>query len=477
MVEAPDSPVGKTNNENKGDTMSRILIAVLACFVVALPAGAQHRLADKPFSMALTGDSIITRPLSVYGEPEFLEMIELIRGADVAFTNLEMLFHDYEPYPMATSGGTYMRGDPVLAEELAWAGFDMVARANNHSGDYGVLGMNLTTEYVDAAGIVQAGVGQSLAEAREAKFLETGTARVALISISSTFASHMAAGRSRDNVPPRPGLNPLRFSTTYELPQDDFASLRALGESLDLFTDQDGESTGTDEDKPGQFELFDEWFAPADEAAIRTTARQSDVEEIASVVNNASRLADYVIVTIHAHEHGGRREVPAEFLPVFARLMIDAGADVFVGHGPHVLRGIEIYEGKPIMYSLGDFMFQNESLLRLPEDNYARYDLDENQHVADFNAARYDNDTSGFPSLPGIWEAVIAVPVFVGEELTELALHPITLGHGQPVQVRGRPLLASGELAEKIIGDLQRLSEPFGTGITMRRGVGYVTLQ
>ena len=69
------------------------------------------------------------------------------------------------------------------------------------------------------------------------------------------------------------------------------------------------------------------------------------------------------------------------------------------------------------------------------------------------------------------------MPVFVGEELTELALHPITLGYGQPVQVRGRPLLAGGELGEKIIDDIKRLSEPFGTEITMRRGIGYVELQ
>ena len=65
--------------------------------------------------MALTGDCIITRKLSVYDEPEFLKMIDLIRSADVAFTNLEMLFHDYEPYPMHQSGGTYMRADHSLA--------------------------------------------------------------------------------------------------------------------------------------------------------------------------------------------------------------------------------------------------------------------------------------------------------------------------------------------------------------------------
>ena len=53
--------------------------------------------------------------------------------------------------------------------------------------------------------------------------------------------------------------------------------------------------------------------------------------------------------------------MPADFIPIFARAVIDAGADVFVGHGPHVLRGIEIYKGKPIFYSLSNFIFQNET--------------------------------------------------------------------------------------------------------------------
>ena len=101
---------------------------------------------EKSMTIALTGDSIITMKLSVYTEPQFVKMIELIRGADAAFTNLEVLFHDYEPYPMTQSGGTYMRADPALARELVWAGFDLVARANNHTSDYGVEGMRLTTQ-------------------------------------------------------------------------------------------------------------------------------------------------------------------------------------------------------------------------------------------------------------------------------------------------------------------------------------------
>ena len=101
---------------------SHVISIVLAACALARPtiSLAQHQTADDEFTMALTGDSIITRKLSVYEEPEFLQMIELLRSADMAFTNLEMLFHDYEPYPMAESGGTWMRADPALVDDLVW---------------------------------------------------------------------------------------------------------------------------------------------------------------------------------------------------------------------------------------------------------------------------------------------------------------------------------------------------------------------
>jgi len=455
---------------------SKTIIALAIGLTASAGSFAQHQDGTADFSMALTGDSIITRKLSVYEEPQYLELIDLIRSADIAFTNLEMLFHDYEPYPMAESGGTWMRGAPELAGELKWAGFDLVARANNHAGDYGTLGLQLTTKYVEEAGLVHAGVGMSLAEAREAKFLETSKARVALISISSSFANHMRAGRSRDNVPPRPGLNPLRYKTTYVLPEAAYENLQQAGDSMGEFMDQDGVPRGMNEDAPGEMRVFGRDFARGDATRIQRVANNDDVEEIAAVVSNASRLADYTIVTMHSHEYDRRREFTPEFLHLFARAMIESGADVFVGHGPHTLRGIEIFNGKPILYSLGDFLFQNETLARLPADNYEGQELGEDSHVADFNAARYADDTKGFPTVPGIWEAVVAVPTFKDGKLAELALHPIDLGFGQPPQVRGRPVLAQPDLGEKIIGDLQRLSEPYGTEIVMRRGVGYVQL-
>ena len=442
----------------------RVAVSIVLAFAMF---GALEARQAVDVTFALTGDSIITRKLAVYDEPAFMRVINLIRGADVAFTNLEMLFHDYEPYAMNESGGTYMRAEPALVKDLVWAGFDLVSRANNHSGDYGVLGMNLTTKYVAEAGLVQAGVGQSLAEAREAKFLETPKGRVALISVSSTFPDHSRAGRTRGDMPARPGLNPLRFETITTVTPDRLATLRAMAAEINGRPAPEGPM-------PTTLTFFGRRFTAGDKPGVTTVPLKEDLDEIAAVVRNANGLADYTIVTIHAHEGGRDRLVPAHFLVTFARAMIDAGADMFVGHGPHVLRGIEIYKGKPILYSLGDFIFQNETLLRLPSENYETYDLAGDRHVNDFNDARYNFDKSGFPSDRMIWEAVVAVPKFRGERLTELTLHPITLGFGQARSVRGRPLFAEGELGQKILGDVVKLSGEMGTKITVRDGIGYV---
>ncbi|HUE87516.1 MAG TPA: CapA family protein [Vicinamibacterales bacterium] len=442
-------------------------LAMLALWTVAaVPTGARQ---SSEMSFALTGDSIITRRLSVYDEPAFLRVINLIRSADVGFTNLEMLFHDYEPYAMSSSGGTYMRAEPALVKDLVWAGFDLVARANNHSGDYGVLGMNLTTEYVGEAGLVQAGVGQSLAEAREARFLETAKGRVALISVASTFPDHSRAGRTRGDMPARPGLNPLRFETITTVTPERLATLQAIAAEITGRPAPSGPA-------PTAMNFFGRRFAAGGEPGVTTVPHQQDLDEIAAVVRSAAGLADYTIVTIHAHEGGRDRLVPADFLVTFARAMVDAGADLFVGHGPHVLRGVELYKGKPILYSLGDFIFQNETLMRLPSENYETYGLGADKHVNDFNDARYDFDKRSFPADPLIWEAIVAVPKFRGKQLTELAFHPITLGHGKSRSVRGRPLFADGELGQKILGDLVKLSGDMGTKITIRDGVGYVEL-
>src|ERR1700752_4361849 len=116
----------------------RIAFAFILAIALVHRSGATATM-DAPFTLALTGDSIIMQRLQVFKEPEFTKLFDLIRGADAAFTNLETLFHDYEAPPAHESGGTWMRTDPPILKELVWAGFDLVSRANNHAGDFGAL--------------------------------------------------------------------------------------------------------------------------------------------------------------------------------------------------------------------------------------------------------------------------------------------------------------------------------------------------
>lgn len=64
---------------------------------------------------------------------------------------------------------------------------------------------------------------------------------------------------------------------------------------------------------------------------------------------------DYVIVYVHWGIE--RDEMPQEYQRTLGRQYIDAGADLVIGAHPHVLQGIEYYEGKPVVYSLGNFVF------------------------------------------------------------------------------------------------------------------------
>ena len=190
---------------------------------------------------------------------------------------------------------------------------------------------------------------------------------------------------------------------------------------------------------------------------------ETDLAEMAGVVKNASELSDYVVMSVHAHNQGA-------YLQTFTHAMVDAGADIVVGHGPHSLRGIEIYQGKPIFYSLGDFIFQDETIQRLPADSYTRYGLGPDATVADFNEARTGNETSDY-------ESVVAVPTFDNGRLVSIELHPITLGSpdDEPA-TKGRPTLADREQGRRIIQRLTEMSRRFGTVIDWQedKGIGVV---
>ena len=426
------------------------------------------------------GDTMITRRLRVFREDGFTRLAKLFRDADVGFTNLEMLMHEFEHSP-GMAGGTFTGSDPKNLAELEWMGVNLVSCANNHSYDYGEGGVLTNLSHLRQSELAHAGTGRNLSEARAPAYLDTASGRVALISASSTFAE---AGRALDQRPDmlgRPGLNPLRFTTTHTLDRQAFDALRRINKNLGLEAQRNAlrnfrHPGAIPEDTDSRMVFMNKLFALGEEFKVSTRLNTPDLEGNLKWVRDARRMADWVMVSVHCHESGAHRDEPPQFLVDFARACIDEGADVFIGHGPHVTRGVEVYKGRPIMYSLGNFIFQNDTVRWQPSYNYENVNLGAEATPADFYDARSALDSRGFPGDAVYWESVVARCEFRREALHSLTLHPIDLGYGERRSQRGRPLLAEAGASRRALERIKRLSNPLGTDVRIEKGVGKVRL-
>lgn len=457
--------------------MRRAPVPMLAAFALSSSALAWAQLEVKPdWTLAATGDSIITRDIRVFDDALFARWVAVVRSADVAFTNLEcqvFRMSEFKGWPAAQHGGGYERGEPEVAHSLKWAGFDLLARANNHSGDYGIEGMLATNRTLDEVGLVHAGVDRDLGLASAPKYLETGKGRVALISFASTFNDALRAGAPRADAPGRPGLNPLRLQRTYELDEEAMANVRRIAKAIG--------ARGA-EAKPGEpLELFGQRFVKGQGIRRRERPREEDVERILRNVRSAARQADFVVVTTHSHERGPTPEAPPEWLEELAHKLVDAGATAFIVHGPHRLRGIEIYKGKPIFYSLGDFIFQYETTSPQAQDIYDDFGV----RAADaLEGDLYDPKGQGdayslLPANAHWWDGAVVVAGFLGHNVQSIVIHPVELGNTGPYvsgdgrAQRGTPRIAVGERARSIVEQMAKGSERYGVRITFEDGVGH----
>ena len=123
-----------------------------------------------------------------------------------------------------------------------------------------------------------------------------------------------------------------------------------------------------------------------------THPNKRDMDRIIQSIKNARAQCDYVVVSMHSHEVGGpSKECPGDFYTEFAHKCIDAGASAILGHGPHIIRPIEIYKGCPIFYCMGNFIFQEELTEYTAEDQFEKYNLTSDTSMSDM----YDIRTKG----------------------------------------------------------------------------------
>jgi poly-gamma-glutamate capsule biosynthesis protein CapA/YwtB (metallophosphatase superfamily) len=444
------------------------------------------------FTIALAGDTMLTRQLTPFKEERFIALRGILRDVDAAFANLEGTVHNWNEGTPGITQGTFMTTEPKLLDDLKWFGINMVSCANNHAFDYGEGGVLANLKHLDDAGIAHAGTGRNLAEARAPAYLDTPNGRVALVAATATFRPWNQAGEQRPDLRGRPGINPLGFQTAYNVDAAAFEQLKRISRELGFEKSHERARKHFYSDKEipdakaAELSLLGNRYLLAERFAIETKSSERDLQDNLRWIREARRQADWLVVSVHCHEFGGASlltagsraelEETADFVTRFAHQAIDEGADIFVGHGSHFPMGIEIYRGKPIFYSVGNFIFQNETVGFFPADAYERFDLDLKATPSDFLDARTAGGKKGHPSDPAYWENMFAVCEFAGGKLKAIKVHPIDQGFGRPRPQRGRPILAEGEVAARVIDRVIKLSQRYATKISRRGGMGIVDL-
>ncbi len=237
----------------------------------------------------------------------FEHVTDTIRGGDVAFCQLDAVLSDRgTPLPQARLP---CRINPQAARAIKDAGFEVVSFASNHCMDWGREAFFDTIAALEEAGLSVIGSGRNIEEARKPAIIECKDTRIAFLAYNSILPQGYWADVDR------PGCVPMRAFTFYEQ---------------------------IEHDQPGT------------PCRVHTFPHRDDLSAMVEDIRKASSRADVVIVSMH----WGIHFVPAvlaDYQREVGRVAIDSGADLILGHHAHILKGIEVYAGKVIFYSLCNF--------------------------------------------------------------------------------------------------------------------------
>jgi poly-gamma-glutamate capsule biosynthesis protein CapA/YwtB (metallophosphatase superfamily) len=246
----------------------------------------------------------------------FQHVAGLLTAGDVVFGQLEAVLSERgTPMPQARLP---CRGHPSTARALKEAGFDVVSFASNHCMDLGRDAFFDTIDALEGEGLSVVGAGSDIKQARKPAIVDCKGTRIAFLAYNSILPAGYGADAGR------PGCAPMRALTLYE--------------QIEL-------------DQPGT------------PCRVHTYAHRDDLRAMVDDIAQAKARADLVVVSMH----WGIHFVPAvlaEYQREMARAAIDAGADLIVGTHAHILKGIEVYAGEVIFYSLCNFALD----LRAPQE-------------------------------------------------------------------------------------------------------------
>lgn len=442
-----------------------------------------------PFTVAAVGDLTIMRPIGNTADPDTQAALKLIRDADLGFGNMESNISDPPFYTGPLRG--FMGVKEVAADIRSW-GIRVVTKAGNHGFDSGPEGLMATTRLLEEAGVQYAGSGRNLAEARAPRFLELPAGRIGIMGLFSVgFGTAFAGPPLNDNAtragdawgnytPAQPGQATLRVDQAYNVTQADIDDLQRIQNSLYVVNDEiTTPRKAPSKERVSTITVGNSTYTVGTPGRITHTIDPEDLRQALRSVRGGKQYADFMLATIHSHNGKWAAEAfPEEtstpdFLIELAHKSIDNGADAFMGHGPHALRGIEIYKGRPIFYGLGQFVRQSD--WRTP----TRPDFEQfktTPDTTDLTQAELGVLRTAGPGFRHreMYESIIAISKFDKGALREIHIHPVDLGFDRPLSQVGIPRLAHGAQAARILAHMQKVSAPFGTRIAIVGEVGII---
>lgn len=417
---------------------------------------------NQNITISLCGDVLITKRLPECLDTNVQELVNLVRGYEVRFANLETTIRKDEGYPAVFPGGGYAMTSPMSVQDLCHTfGFNIYNTANNHSMDYSEGALLSTLTYLDAMDVLHCGTGRNLNEASRAVYKECTNGRVAFLGVSSSFNAAYSAGPQNEEMVGRPGVAPLRHKAIYELTEKNYEDLLRIADETGINAGhnqsvKEGYVLATNSLRFGTYE-----FEKGNANQVHTEPLVEDVNRTVDIIKDARLQADIVVVSIHSHQFKGLDKAnPTDFCRMFAQKCIDAGADIIVCHGPHTLRGVEVYKQGVILHGLGDFIFEHESMSLLPEEYYKRFGTSRQEcsGVAGLMEIRSHGGKVGLIADDKAWETVL-VGVNCTQNNLEITFYPVLIDRGYK---GGLPHLAH---ESKILNELNLLSKEYGCSL------------
>jgi poly-gamma-glutamate capsule biosynthesis protein CapA/YwtB (metallophosphatase superfamily) len=419
------------------------------------------------FVYAVLGDISQVRPVTGLALPEFESVLRIVRGADFALANQEGPAFNVQTKRFAVNEtGAMFPQDTTAPWDIKNMGVRMVTVANNHGMDYGADALLENLRLLNAAGVAYAGAGANMREARAATVLATPKGRVAVVATAGTFKPNFAAADGRSDLVERAGISTVRTTVFQQVT----ASEMALLQQLKAMRSPGSAPAAT---PPQQLMVLDQIYQLGDTPGLSYRINQFDLKDIMQAVRTAKQHSDLTVFTIHAHQsvtgEDDTNPVPGDYLVQLFHSVVDAGADVVAGHGNHLIRGIEIYKGKPIFYGLASFAFSGSP---------AGTNVGGEPRMLSAPGPTGPPSDQSIRQLGGgvtltMWESIFATTTWADGKLKEIRIYPIDM-NAAGSKPKGVPSFASPEIAAKILNELKRISAPFGTNVHIEGDVGII---